>query len=206
MTFGQIFIISNPIYSHYGSNVYMIGCSSNPHQTIDILSTAFTQPFETHYLSSIYDREHLLSDIYDKLKYNRISPNKQLFMLPNLQMVQQMINDSIVDILLTGQKAINTKVLSPSKSDNNNDDDIFIDDEPICEKMAIVKTTVKNGQSVSKTKLDDDISVQDEDSDDEDINTFRNLLASTECVIKTKTPKGNSVKTTKKVITKKTQK
>jgi len=196
MTFGQIFIISNPIYSHYGSNVYMIGCSSNPHQTIDILSTAFVQPFETHYLSSIYDNmEHLLSDIYDKLKYNRISPNKQLFMLPNLQMVQRMINDSIVDILLTGQKAINKKVFRPSKSDNNNDD-IFIDDEPICEKMAIVK----NGQSISKNKLDDDISVQDEDSDDEDINTFRNLLASTECAIKTKT------KTTKKAITKKTSK
>ena len=197
MTFGQIFIISNPIYSHYGSNVYMIGCSSNPHQTIDILSTAFTQPFETHYLSSIYDNmEHLLSDIYDKLKYNRISPNKQLFMLPNLQMVQQMINDSIVDILLTGQKAINIKVLSPSKTDIENDDIFIDDDEPICEKMAIVKTTVKNGQSISKNKLDDDISVSDDDSYDEDINTFRNLLASTECAIKTKT------KTTKKAITK----
>ena len=205
MTFGQIFIISNPIYSHYGSNVYMIGCSSNPHQTIDILSTAFTQPFETHYLSSIYDREHLLSDIYDKLKYNRISPNKQLFMLPNLQMVQQMINDSLTKVLLTGQKAINTKVISPFDHGNENED-IFIDDELICEKMAIVKTTVKNGQSVSKTKLDDDISVSEDDSDDEDINTFRNLLASTECVIKTKTPKGNSVKTTKKAITKKTPK
>ena len=98
------------------------------------------------------------------------------------------ITDSIFDILLTGQNAINIKVLSPSKSDNNNDDDIFIDDEPICEKMAIVK----NGQSISKNKLDDDISVSEDDSDDEDINTFRNLLASTECAIKT----------TKKAITK----
>jgi hypothetical protein len=180
----------------------MIGCSSNPHQTIDILSTAFIQPFETHFISSIVHDEHLLSDIYNKLKYNRISTNKQLFMLPNLQMVEQMINDSIVDILLTGQKAINKKVFRPSKSDIENDDIFIDDDEPICEKMAIVK----NGQSISKTKLDDDISVQDEDSDDEDINTFRNLLASTECAIKTKTPKGNSVKNTVKAITKKTPK
>jgi len=178
----------------------MIGCSSNPHQTIDILSTAFVQSFETHFLSSIVHDEHLLSDIYDKLKYNRISTNKQLFMLPNLQMVEQMINDSIVDILLTGQKVINKKVFRPSKSDNNNDDIFIDDDEPICEKMAIVKTTVKNGQSLSKNKLDDDVPTIDDDSDVEDINTFRNLLASTECAIKTKT------KTTKKAITKKTSK
>ena len=161
MTSGQIFIISNQIYSQYGSNVFMIGCSSNPDQTIDLLSTAFIQPFDIHFISSkVSDMNNLLSDIYDKLKYSRINQNKQLFMLPNLQMVQQMIMNLIVDLLPNQSKP---KCLK----ENHKDCDIFIDDPPISQKAS----------PVNKNHLDDDIT----DSDDEDIKTFNNLLTITDC-------------------------
>lgn len=161
MTSGQIFIISNQIYSQYGSNVFMIGCSSNPHQTIDLLSTAFIQAFDIHFISSkVSDMNNLLSDIYDKLKYSRINQNKQLFMLPNLQMVQEMIMNLIVDLLPNQSKPKYLK-------ENHKDCDIFIDDPPISQKTS----------PVNKNHLDDDIT----DSDDEDIKTFKNLLTITDC-------------------------
>ena len=161
MTSGQIFIISNQIYSQYGSNVFMIGCSSNPHQTLDLLSTAFIQPFDIHFISSkVSDMNNLLSNIYDKLKYSRINQNKQLFMLPNLQMVQQMIMDLIVDLLPNQSKPKYLK-------ENHKDCDIFIDDPLISQKAS----------PVNKNHLDDDIT----DSDDEDIKTFKNLLTITDC-------------------------
>jgi hypothetical protein len=191
MTSGQIFIISNPIYSQYGLNVYMIGSSSDPHQTIDILSSAFTQPFEIHFISSKSpDMDHLLVKVYDELKYNRIKPNKQLFMLPNLQMVQQMIVDFIVNNLLPNQekaintnnilgvKAVNKIKISPSKSDNNNDQ--FIDDDE-----PILKPITKKIKNTNKNNLDENIV----DSDIEDINIFRDLLTHTESIKKVKTIK-----------------
>ena len=184
MSSGQIFIISNEIYSQYGSNVYMIGSSSIPRHTIDILSTAFVQPFDIHFISSKSDDiDHILTIVFDELKYNQIKPNKQLFMLPNLQMVQQKINDIIVDLLnrqnlineknILGDKIDNRKVINPSKPDNKKCD-VFIDDEPICMKP------------INKNCLDADLTDSD---DEEDIKTFRNLLQSTECEVKTKTNK-----------------
>ena len=190
MTSGQIFIISNPIYSQYGSNVYMIGCSSNPNETIDNLSTAFVQPFDLCFISSKSpDMDELLVKVYDELKYNRIKPNKQLFMLPNLQMVQQMIVDFIVNLLPNQEKAINTNnilgvkainkiKISPSKSDNNNDQ--FIDDDE-----PILKPITKKIKNTNKNNLDTNIV----DSDIEDINIFRDLLTHTESIKKVKTIK-----------------
>jgi len=46
MNSGQIFILSNEVYTQYGSNVYMIGCSSNVSDKIAELSTAFMKPLE----------------------------------------------------------------------------------------------------------------------------------------------------------------
>jgi hypothetical protein len=91
-------------------------------------------------------------------------------MLPKLQMVQQKIYDIIVD-LLNRQNLINKKIIFGDKIDNRK---VLIDDEPICMK------------SINKHCLDADLT----DSDDEEyINTFRNLLQSTECEVKTKTNK-----------------
>ena len=176
MSSGQIFIISNEIYSQYGSNVYMIGSSSIPRHTIDILSTAFVQPFDIHFISSKSDDiDHILTIIYDELKYNQIKPNKQLFMLPNLQMVQQKINDIIVD-LLNRQNLINKKIIFGDKIDNRK---VLIDDEPICMKP------------INKHCLDADLTDSD---DEEDFNTFRNLLQSTECEVNTKPTKKATTK------------
>ena len=190
MTSGQIFIISNPIYSQYGSNVYMIGSSSDPHQTIDILSSAFTQPFDLCFISSESDDiQYHMTRVFDELKYNRIKPNKQLFMLPNLQMVQQMIVDFFVNLLPNQEKAINTNnilgvkavnkiKISPSKSDNNNDQ--FIDDDE-----PILKPITKKIKNTNKNNLD----ILIVDSDIEDINIFRDLLTHTESIKKVKTIK-----------------
>ena len=95
-------------------------------------------------------------------------------------MVQQMINDSIVYILMTqqkainnnnifGEKAINKNVISPLKTGNENWD-VFIEEEPIYEKTETVQNTVNNGNSINKnmgptTKSDnsnDDVFIDDE--------------------------------------------
>ena len=178
MNSGQILIISNEVYSQYGSNVYMIGCSSNPNETIDNLSTAFVQPFEIHFVSSKSpDMDHLLVKVYDELKYNRIKPNKQLFMLPNLQMVQQMIVDCI-NLLPNREKAINTNNILGVKAVNNNDQ--FIDDDE-----PILKPITKKIKNTNKNNLD----ILIVDSDIEDINMFRDLLTHTESIKKVKTIK-----------------
>ena len=168
MISGQIFIVSNDVYHQYGSNVYMIGCSSNVSDKIAELSTAFMKPLEIKFLSKkSFNIEQILTKVFNELKYNRLSPDKTFFMLPNIEMVHQMISDFIIDNLDIKQKSI----------DKN---DPFIDDEPI---LKSVKKITKN--SKTNNYLDTNI----EDSDIEDINMFKDLLTKTECIKKVKTIK-----------------
>jgi len=169
MISGQIFIVSNDVYHQYGSNVYMIGCSSNVSDKIAELSTAFMKPLEIKFLSKkSFHIEQILTKVFNELKYNRLSPDKTFFMLPNIEMVHQMISDLIINNLDIKQKSI----------DKN--DPFIDDDEPI---LKSVKKVIKN--SKTNNYLDTNI----EDSDIEDINMFKDLLTKTECIKKVKTIK-----------------
>ena len=173
MSSGQIFIVSNEVYTQYGSNAYMIGCSSNVSDKIAELSTAFMKPLEIKFLSKkSFNIEQILTNVFNELKYNRLSPERAFFMLPNIEMVQQMISDFIINYLLTIKKL-----------DNKNDDP-FIDDEPI------LKPIEKKIASSKKSILDTNIA----DSDIEDVNMFRDLLTKTECIKKVKITKKKEIK------------
>ena len=168
MISGQIFILSNDVYNQYGSNVYMIGCSSNVSDKIAELSTAFMKPLEIKFLSKkSFNIEQILTKVFNELKYNRLSPDKTFFMLPNIEMVYQMINDFIIDNLDIKQKSIDKH------------DQFIDDDEPI------LKPITRKIKNTNKNNLDTNIV----DSDIEDINMFRDLLTQTESIKKVKTIK-----------------
>ena len=159
---GKIYIITNELYD---ANVYVIQSAQDPKQKVIELSSVFLTPLELKYVSSeSINIDNILLKVYDELKYNRIDSLKPFFMLPNLIMVQDMINklineNKVIKPIKKVVKKVIPKVEKEIKNpiDELTDDFIDSDEEDITTFRNLLKVTDKSNienksQIENKTK------------------------------------------------------
>lgn len=155
---GKIYIITNALY---GANVYVIQSAQDPKQKVIELSSVFLTPLELKYVSSESTNiDNILLKVYDELKYNRIDSLKPFFMLPNLIMVQDMINNLINENkVIKPIKKIVKKVIPKVEKEIKNpldeltDDFIDSDEEDITSFRNLLKVTDKS-KIENKTQIE----------------------------------------------------
>ena len=155
---GKIYIITNELYD---ANVYVIQSAQDPKQKVIELSSVFLTPLELKYVSSESTNiDNILLKVYDELKYNRIDSLKPFFMLPNLIMVQDMINNLINENkVIKPIKKIVKKVIPKVEKEIKNpldeltDDFIDSDEEDITSFRNLLKVTDKS-KIENKTQIE----------------------------------------------------
>ena len=155
---GKIYIITNALYD---ANVYVIQSAQDPKQKVIELSSVFLTPLELKYVSSeSINIDNILLKVYDELKYNRIDSLKPFFMLPNLIMVQDMINNLINENkVIKPIKKIVKKVIPKVEKEIKNpldeltDDFIDSDEEDITTFKNLLKVTDKS-KIENKTQIE----------------------------------------------------
>ena len=155
---GKIYIITNALYD---ANVYVIQTPLDPKQKVIELSSVFLTPLELKYVSSESTNiDNILLKVYDELKYNRIDSLKPFFMLPNLIMVQDMINNLINENkVIKPIKKIVKKVIPKVEKEIKNpldeltDDFIDSDEEDITSFRNLLKVTDKS-KIENKTQIE----------------------------------------------------
>lgn len=85
---GELYCLYNPVYLHYGNDVYKLGCSSNADKRLFSYITSYLDPCE--YKERIKVKHYVLAEklLFYYLRKDRISPNREFFKI-NLEMVKK---------------------------------------------------------------------------------------------------------------------
>ena len=93
---GFIYILSNQMYNYHGSDIYKVGKAKDVTQRLNAYTTSYLYPSETKCISP-FVKDYTLAEnyIFEKMKDNRIKPNRQFFEIKDMEQTTQMINSII---------------------------------------------------------------------------------------------------------------
>lgn len=144
---GYIVILTNKIFNLYGSDVYLICFCTSLKEMFQNFNKLYLDECKIHYQASIKDIDLLQQRINNELTYNKLHEDKLFFMLPNLKMITDLINDLIIeqkelDIYINKKK--NPKKLDKDMVEYNTTEDTVDSDKRAFRKLLKVNVLPNN--------------------------------------------------------------
>ena len=111
---GYIYVIYNPMYDHYGKNIYKIGETSNPQKRLDNYTTPYIDPCKLAYQSiKLPDSKLAETIVFERLSTYRIRQEREFFQCEISHII------SIIEFMAQQLLKLNTDEIIYLKGTNN---------------------------------------------------------------------------------------